>query len=56
MAAGVGGDREVGGWGWTKFEKNGGGRQYGGRLHIIEGLALLCLLCKEPLKVSQPPL
>ena len=38
----IGGDREVGGECWTKFEKGGrGGRQHGG-LHKIGGLAPFC--------------
>ena len=55
VGMGVGSDREVGGGGWTKFEKNGKGRQYIGGLHKITRLAPLCQLCKETLEFSHFP-
>ena len=54
VEVGVGGDRKVGGGGWTTFEKGQIGNI--GGIHKIRGLAPLCQLCKDTLKVSHPPI
>ena len=43
---------EGGGWRW---KGNGGGWTRGG-LHKVGGLAPLCQLCKETLKITHPPI
>ena len=54
VEVGVGGDRKVGGGGWTTFEKGQIGNI--GGIHKTRGLAPLCQLCKDTLKVSHPPI
>ena len=52
MRVGAGGDTKVG-EGWTKFEEEVVDN-IGGVLHKIGGLALICQLSKEALKISHP--
>ena len=54
VEVGVGGDRKVGGGGWTTFEKGQIGNI--GGIHKTRGLAPLCQLCKDTLKISHPPI
>ena len=54
VEVGVGGDRKVGGGGWTIFEIGQIGNI--GDIRKIRGLAPLCQQCKDTLKISYPPI
>ena len=62
VGVGIGGDREVGGRGWTKFEKGIVGNIGEVGLHIVGGVAPHCQLCKRlqefpiPLNIKLTPL